>query len=382
MGEKFSENSVRRCHPKVLNFHIKKGIYLMQNKEPALSKGYREFIDHERDIKYINGRRQETALATLSVDGIMSICEQANITDDCDNVLLYQKLLDAKNIKIEKIMVDAIDDEPYISTQTSAVLHMPEDVVGGLEVVKKILDCKESYIAIYKEMGEISVKIPKNVLDIPVKKIGGKYPTRYYNESDVSSENVLRIGATTLIHLYRAIKYSRIQTTAFITVAGSCIYSPVNMEVPLGMTVTQILQRCGVRFEPIRIVVGGSMTGVSITDTDSTVITSTTRAVLAFKEQFKKYNLTCIGCGKCISDCPINLSPMYIYKYIQSNLQGRLKDYDVSSCIGCGICTYVCPAKLSISDTIYRYARQEKVKKQKQNILKDNTPNSGKSMEV
>ncbi len=67
------------------------------------------------------------------------------------------------------------------------------------------------------------------------------------------------VGVGALIHLARAVAFNKPQTTTFITVAGDCIGNPTNLEVSLGMTVGQVLERCGLIEDPARVVVGGSI---------------------------------------------------------------------------------------------------------------------------
>jgi len=120
-----------------------------------------------------------------------------------------------------------------------------------------------------------------------------------------------------------------------------------------------VLERCGLADNPTRVVIGGSMTGISIMDTDHTLVSPTTRAVLAFREDEKERNYTCIGCGRCTASCPAGLDPMFIYRAVKSRRLSLLVPLRAAECVGCGTCSYVCPSKLPLSTTISKYRKTD-----------------------
>jgi Na+-translocating ferredoxin:NAD+ oxidoreductase RnfC subunit len=144
------------------------------------------------------------------------------------------------------------------------------------------------------------------------------------------------------------------QSTVFLTVAGDCIANPMNAEVSMGMTITQILERFGLSQEPTRVVCGGPMTGIAVVDTERTLVTYTTRAVLAFRENARDALYNCFGCGRCQRVCPMSLNPMYIYRFVQSSYYANLRGFDAHTCTGCGTCSYVCPSRLDVAGAATR----------------------------
>ena len=126
------------------------------------------------------------------------------------------------------------------------------------------------------------------------------------------------------------------------------------------MTVAQVLERCGLIEDPARVVVGGSMTGISVIDTENTLVTPSTRAVLAFRQDFKSLGFGCIGCSRCVHVCPKGLNPFFIYRAVQEKRYAAFRTLDAQMCIGCGTCSYMCPAKLDLSETVQKAARSFK----------------------
>ena len=61
------------------------------------------------------------------------------------------------------------------------------------------------------------------------------------------------------------------------------------------------------------------------------------------------YKITdsCVACGSCIGECPV-----------EAISAGDIYVIDADKCIDCGTCSYICPAKLNISGEIARGKRE------------------------
>ncbi|MEG0272919.1 MAG: 4Fe-4S binding protein [Hydrogenoanaerobacterium sp.] len=326
-----------------------RGIILEQHKEPALSREPRKFFNaNTQNNSFDNAGFPPPE--QLTAEQIIEIARLANIVDERDGVLLYKKLAAGK---VETVVGDASDDEPYISSQINPLLKKESLTLQGLSLVKTAVGAKQSYFAVYKNITDISVKIPNKIGGVTVKRIRGRYPAEYRITDEFKHcGSILMVGVCALIHLARAAAHGKVQTSCFLTVAGNCIANPTNLEVSLGMPIMQVLERCGLSKEPNAVVLGGPMTGISCNNPENTVVTHTTRAILAFKEDNRERHYKCIGCGRCVEACPENLTPFYINKCIEHGRFSELPFYEIDRCIGCGTCSYVCPAKLDISANI------------------------------
>ncbi|RGX54810.1 4Fe-4S dicluster domain-containing protein [Anaerotruncus sp. AF02-27] len=329
-----------------------KGILLQQQKEPALSRDLREFFNADT-IGVQMDREPVSDVDELTPGEIISIARSAKIIDERDGGLLADKLSEC-HVHPPKILIgDAIDDEPYISSQLNPLLKNQKLAADGLRIVQRAVDAQEAYFAVYKNLSDLEIKIPKLIGEYPVKRIRGRYPAEYQaSKIFEGGEDVLTVGVGAVLHLARAVYYNKPQTTAFVTVAGSCVGNPTNLEVSLGMTVNQVLERCGLIDDPSRVIVGGSMTGISLIDTENTLVTPTTRAILAFRGEEKKMNFNCIGCSRCVHVCPEGLNPFFLYRSIKLHRFVDFRTLDAQMCIGCNTCSYMCPAKLDLSETI------------------------------
>lgn len=328
----------------------KKGIVLEQNKEPALSGAIRLFCSPEMLEKEMEDRRPE--------DDTITIAKKAGIIEENTGQSLYLLLEKARDAGCKLIVADALDDEPYISSQLAPAMQMSEQLVRGLRLAAEAVGAEGLRIEVYKELGEIKTQIGQELDGIPIQRVGYGYPADNSLVTQHREERAVVFGAGALIHLARAVDRGLQQTTAFVTVAGNGVAESANVEVSLDKTLGELLREFGLLEDTTRIVIGGSMRGFTVTNLDGTRITPLTRGVLALREAFKDYNFTCIGCGKCASVCPVGLAPYYIYKFVQAGRYNMLGNFDIDLCIDCGTCSYICPAKLNISAEISRGKRE------------------------
>ncbi|MBR5309672.1 MAG: SLBB domain-containing protein [Oscillospiraceae bacterium] len=344
-----------------MSFFVK-GIILEQKKEPMLT---RSTLVMRQEFEYFDCDFPDAAIDELSAEQIIELAKLAGIVDESDGKMLWEKLEKANLGEGGRLIIDAIDDEPYISSQMSLCVHQQDKLALGIELCEKALNPAKTYIAMYKHIFDVNFSLPHRVGKYKVEKIGGRYPAenRAYRHLPKGKNSVV-IGSCAALHLARAAEESRKMTTCFITVAGDAVKNPRNVEVPVGTSVEKLLELCGLTEEPEVIVVGGSMTGRAIFEPENELVGPTTRGVIALCKSYsggKSYN--CIGCGRCDHACPKALSVSTMRKLAEFGKYDELRHYDAALCIGCGACSYVCPARIDIAATIIKAKKQMELAK-------------------
>ncbi len=150
----------------------------------------------------------------------------------------------------------------------------------------------------YRHVFDITIRIPKKLAGVEVMRFGGRYPaeTRAYNKFR-KEKNTLPVGTGALLHLVRAAERGISQTSCFVTVTGDALANPRNVEVPVGTPVSEMLRFCGLAADPETVIVGGSMTGRSISDPEEEKVGVMTRGVLAFRESYKSLAISASAAG-------------------------------------------------------------------------------------
>ena len=326
-----------------------KKLILEQHKEPALSKPIVRFVNPVSDNQLIE---LKNLTATSEQQAIIEMARLAEITDEREGTLVH-KMLEKSLYRADMVIADALDDEPYVSSKLGPMLAFGDELAAGLDLCCRVAGCREKRILVYGRITDIDTRIPRSIDKIKVVRVDTGYPVSEQDKlGKLPPGKKLVIGAGALIHLARAAKKRKMQTTTFVTVAGNCVTNPMNLEVSVGMTVMQVLERCGLSKDPTRIVCGGSMTGFSIIEPDNTLVTFTTGAILALREDVRDRLYNCIGCGRCEQVCPTGLNPMYIQRFVENSFYAYLEPFDAHLCIGCGTCSYICPSKLEVSQVV------------------------------
>ena len=326
------------------------GILLEQEKEPALSKPFLPFLSSVslQTQPFSHGYDLSKPLSKAQLSHIAAL---AHIIDERDGKPLSQKLDSCTKQSIDFLCADAIDDEPYVSSQLNPLLHCRTEIVTALNWLADAFEAKHRFIAVYKNMSSLDTKIPASIESVEVRRMEGRYPMEIRAFRNLG-KNTLIVGSAALLHLYRAVTEGRVQTTSFITVAGNCVTNPCNLEVTIGTSVDQVLERCGLSREPSCLIEGGAMHGILIQNPLHTMVRADTRSILAFHIDRQEQLYNRIGCGRCIEACPSGLNPHKLYRCVTTNHAQKAISLGLHNCIGCSTCSYVCPSRLDLAYTI------------------------------
>ena len=224
------------------------GILLEQEKEPAISKPFLPFysattlqaptFEHGCDLS-----------RPLSWQQLADIARRANIIDEHDGKPLADKIEQSARQKITTICIDAIDDEPYVSSQINPMLFCRNQIVQSANWLASALEATDRFVAVYKNMSLTDIRIPSFIESVEVRQMSGRYPMETRAFRSLGKQTFIA-GAASLLHLHRAITEGRVQTTSFVTVAGNCVTNPRNFEVSIGTPVSSLLARSGLLREP------------------------------------------------------------------------------------------------------------------------------------
>lgn len=272
--------------------------------------------------------------------------------------------LDVKDLsRIEAVIVNGAECEPYITSDTYTMLERTDAVWDGIQLIKEHLKAKRIIIGIednkpkcikkFQELctGEPGVEV--NALPA-VYPQGGEKVLIYNTIGRMVPEGKLPIDAgaivincTTLAAISKYIRTGMPLVEKCITVDGSAVKNPQNVIAPIGTPIGDIFEFCGgFQREPKKVLYGGPMMGIAVPSLQVPVLKST-NALLAFDEKdgMPAPSTACIKCGRCIAHCPLNLMPVEIERAYKLHDCEALEKFKVNICMECGCCCYVCPAK-------------------------------------
>jgi Na+-translocating ferredoxin:NAD+ oxidoreductase subunit C len=315
--------------------------------------------------------------AALKSDGIVRAVKNSGaVSLDDRGTPLWVKLKDMAENNIKAVVINAVETEPYICSSQKIIDENPDIVAKGLALAMKCAGTDRALLAISDDVPhEIVHGMEESArlsgIKLTVAHIPQKYPygnERYLlrqlfpreiekagagNETDAPEQLCAGfVSAQDCLNICRAVLDGEPQTTTIITVAGDAVENPQNLEVRVGSTVHDVLEYCGLSFDPDRVVLGSAMRGVAVTSL-MTPITKSAGAVLALKAVRGGLGKSiCINCGKCVGVCPQGLMPNYIaMRAVKADFEA-LRGLHINDCIECGSCAYICPGRMPIVELI------------------------------
>lgn len=271
--------------------------------------------------------------------------------------------------KLDAVVINAAECEPYITSDTRTMLDKSDDIMSGIEAVKKYLQPNRFIIGIeknkpgaIKKMQELAsqsegveVKVlpssyPQGGEKVLVFNTVGKIIPKGGLPLDVG---VIVINVTTLAFIGNYLKTGMPLVNKCVTVDGSAVKEPKNVIAPIGMSIADVLEQSGgTKSEVAKALYGGPMMGLAVPSLDSPILKNTNAiTAMDIKEATPPKTTPCIRCGACLNHCPLRLDPREIARAYKLGSAEDLQTLHVDLCMECGCCSYICPAHRPLVQT-------------------------------
>ena len=273
----------------------------------------------------------------------------------------HVKLCPPPTAKAECVIINAVECEPYITSDNRLMLEHADEIIVGLQLLMKAAKVERGYIGIEENKPEaIALLTEKASHDarIEIVPLMTKYPQGGEKQlvDAVIGRQVpappaipVNVGAIvqnvgTAFAVYQAVMKHKPLFERYTTVTGKQLAKPGNFLVRMGTPMSQLIDLCG-GMPP--------MMGRSLMTTDVPVCKGTNSiTILSGDDARRQPAQPCIRCAKCVEACPMGLEPYLLAKLSARHFYDRAEQEDIVSCISCGSCQFTCPSHRPLLDNI------------------------------
>lgn len=282
----------------------------------------------------------------------------------------HVKLSPKEPEKIEYVIANCAECEPYLTSDYRRMLEEPEKLIGGLKVILQLFENARGILAVEDNKPdciELLRKLTQEEKRITVKALKTKYPQgserqliyavtgRAINSSMLPSDvGCIVDNVDTVVAVERAVIQGKPLMHRIVTVTGDAVADPRNFKVRIGTNYHELIEEAGgFKTPPVKIVSGGPMMGFGIFSLDVPT-TKTASALLCLTEDdvSAMEPSACINCGKCLEVCPGRVAPKRLAEYAEHGDEESFLKENGMECCECGCCSYICPAKRPLTQSI------------------------------
>ena len=341
--------------------------HLAQNGDSVLA------ITIENDYKYetVDIYAKERDSRNMTDSDILETIKNAGIVGmGGAGFPTHVKLAVKDGVKIDYVICNGAECEPYITCDYRLMIERGYSAFIGMKTLLRIFGDARGVFAIEankkdginairalvsrnERMSVVAMKpkYPQGGERVVINTVTGRRLKAGMLPADAGC---IVVNFSTLIAIADAVCEGKALNRRVVTVTGDAIANPSNFDVPIGISLTELIEAAGgfVK-EPEKIISGGPMMGAAICSLDVPVTKTTSCILCLAHDEVKQYSpLECIRCGKCLTVCPERLMPIKLKNAADVGDYDTFEKMHGLECIGCGSCTYICPSKRRLSPSI------------------------------
>ena len=278
------------------------------------------------------------------------------------------KLMPPPGSKAEIIIINAVECEPYLTSDHSLMMEKGEQILVGVTLLMKAVNVNKAVIGIENNKPDAIAHLTKLAAAYPgieIMPLKVQYPQGGEKQLiDAVIRRQVKSGALpisagavvqnvgTAYAVYEAVQKNKPLFERVITVTGKSLAKPSNFLARIGTPMKQLIDACGGLPEDTgKIIGGGPMMGKALVNTDVPTAKGSSGILIMNRKEAKRGEAqTCIRCAKCVSACPMGLEPYLLGALSENGDFETMEKERIMDCIECGSCQFTCPANRPLLD--------------------------------
>lgn len=280
------------------------------------------------------------------------------------------KLTPPPGNKAEVLIINAVECEPYLTSDHSLMMEKGEEILVGITLLMKAVNVNKAIIGVENNKQDAIAHLQKLAAafkGIEIMPLKVQYPQGGEKQLiDAVIRRQIKSGALpisagavvqnvgTAYAVYEAVQKNKPLVERVVTVTGKAVKTPANLLVRIGTPVSNLIEAAGgVPENTGKIIGGGPMMGKALISPEVPVTKGSSGILLLSKEESERKPVyDCIRCTKCVSVCPMGLNPSLLMNVTEFTEWDLAEKNYINDCIECGSCSYTCPANRPLLDYI------------------------------
>lgn len=284
----------------------------------------------------------------------------------------HVKLSIPNGCKAEYLIINGVECEPYLTSDHRTMLERGEELLIGVEILKKALNVEKAVIGIENNKPDAIEHLKHLVKEknfaVKIEPLKVQYPQGGEKQliAAVTGRQVppppalpIHVGAvvcnaSTAVAIYDAVQKNKPLIERIVTITGQDVKEPRNVLTRMGTPIITLIEKAGGLPEgDVKVVNGGPMMGRAMVNLDSPVTKGCSGiTIYAGSAAHRVEADSCIKCAKCVAACPMGLEPYLLFRLAHKKMWDRVEDEHITNCIECGCCQFSCPAGLPLLDYV------------------------------
>lgn len=282
----------------------------------------------------------------------------------------HVKLMPPPGSKPEIVIINAVECEPYLTSDHSLMMEKGEQILVGVSILMKAVNVNKAVIGVENNKSDAIAHLSKlaaGYKGIEVMPLKVRYPQGGEKQLiDAVIKRQVKSGALpistgaivqnvgTAYAIYEAVQKNKPLFERVVTVTGKAVAKPSNLLVRIGTPIANLIEAAGGLPENTgKIIGGGPMMGKALVSADVPVTKGSSGVLLLTREEsVRKPMSNCIRCAKCVNACPMGLVPSLLMNATEFKNWELAEKNHITDCIECGSCSYTCPANRPLLDNI------------------------------
>ncbi|WP_085536688.1 electron transport complex subunit RsxC [Massilibacteroides vaginae] len=280
------------------------------------------------------------------------------------------KLTPPPGSKAEILIINAVECEPYLTSDHILMLEKGEEILVGVTLLMKSIDVKKAVIGIENNKPDAIKhlkKLASSFSGIEIMPLKVQYPQGGEKQLiDAVMRKQVKSGALpisagavvqnvgTAFAVYEAVQKNKPLFERVVTVTGKKLSNPSNFLTRIGTPIHTLIEEAGGLPENTgKVIGGGPMMGKALISPDVPVTKGSSGVLILTKEEsVRKPMQNCIRCAKCVNVCPMGLNPTLLMNATEFKSWEMAEANYIVDCIECGSCSFTCPSNRPLLDHI------------------------------